>query len=195
MKEIKLDDCLLKYPVLIDNVVMLIKDIILNDVPSEWTGYESVICEPIQLGTKFMKILKRGWKNLLKNPSILFKLNRSTIKLHFDMHHGYGNLDKAINLLDDDDRIEFKNFVNQNTKFNPHIMFITRPKIINKWFSKLFPWLEKCEKIFGFENLKGFGLTRIYTFLAERFMSYWFQKNSKNTTMPIVFYDIRNDIK
>ena len=31
-------------------------------------------------------------------------------------------------------------------------------------------------------------------FLAERLMSYWFQKNTKYTTMPIFFYDIRNDL-
>ena len=68
-------------------------------------------------------------------------------------------------------------------------------KILENYYSTLFPWLERCEKIFGFENLKGFGLIRIYTFLAERFMSYWFQKNTKSKTMPIVFYDIRKDIK
>ena len=47
---------------------------------------------------------------------------------------------------------------------------------------KFFPWLENCEKLFGFNNLKGYGLTRIYGFLAERFMSYWFKKmqNIKN---------------
>ena len=43
------------------------------------------------------------------------------------MNHGFGNLDKAINLLGDD-RSEFRDFVNQNVKFNPHIMFITKPK-------------------------------------------------------------------
>ena len=37
-------------------------------------------------------------------------------------------------------------------------------------------------------------MTRIYGFLAERFMSYWFQKNTKSITMPIIFYDIRKDI-
>ena len=48
--------------------------------------------------------------------------------------------------------------------------------------------------LFGFDNLKGFDMTRIYGFLAERFMSYWFQKNTKSITMPIIFYDIRNEL-
>ena len=75
-------------------------------------------------------------------------------------------------------------------------MFICKSKkILKNYYSTLFPWLERCEKLFGFENLKGFGQIRIYTFLAERFMSYWFQKNAKTNTMPILFYDIRKDIK
>ena len=53
---------------------------------------------------------------------------------------------------------------------------------------------EKCEKIFGFESLKGYGKVRIYGFLAERFMSYWFKKYTKYKTLPIIFYDIRKDI-
>ena len=51
------------------------------------------------------------------------------------------------------------------------------------------------KKLFGFDNLQGYGKQRIYAFLAERFMSYWFRKNTKSTLMPIIFYDIRKDIK
>jgi hypothetical protein len=36
-------------------------------------------------------------------------------------------------------------------------------------------WLDECEKIFGF-NLDGYGKVRIYGFLAERFLPYWFKK-------------------
>ena len=74
-------------------------------------------------------------------------------------------------------------------------MFICRSKkILNQYYETIFPWLKKCEEIFGFENLSGYGLTRIYGFLAERFMSYWFQKYTKYKTMPIIFYDITNDL-
>ena len=45
-----------------------------------------------------------------------------------------------------------------------------------------------------FKNLSGYGQTRIYGFLAERFMSYWFQKNTKYTTLPVINYNIRKDI-
>jgi hypothetical protein len=69
-------------------------------------------------------------------------------------------------------------------------MFICKSKdILNNYYGTVFPWLERCEKEFGF-NLDGYGLKRIYGFLAERFLSYWFKKNTNFCTMPIIFKDI-----
>ena len=93
----------------------------------EWHEFESLICNPIQiLGAKKIKILKRGWKNILKDPSILFNEKKQNISFHFDMHHGYGNLDKAIMLLENEDRDDFEDYVKTNIKFNPHIMFVSK---------------------------------------------------------------------
>ena len=105
------------------------------------------------------------------------------------MHHGYGNLDRAIDLLGNDDKEDFRNFVNESTHFNPHIMFISKPKIIDKWFSKLFEWLENCESIFGFKNLSGYDTQRLYAYLAERYLSYWFNKNYKVLNWPWFFFE------
>ena len=55
-------------------------------------------------------------------------------------------------------------------------MFICNSShIINSYFSEVFEWLFKCEKIFGFD-LEGYGKIRMYTFLAERFLPFWFKK-------------------
>ena len=35
---------------------------------------------------------------------------------------------------------------------------------------------EKCENVFGFNKLEGYETTRIYAYLAERYLSYWFKK-------------------
>ena len=97
----------------------------------------------------------------------------------------------------------FKYLINkgENTKFGSDHFFQKiknytdfSDKIPVRNYEDLFPWLEKCEKLFGFKDLQGFGKIRIYTFLAERFLPYWFNKNTKSTTLPIIFYDIRNDI-
>ena len=84
--------------------------------------------------------------------------------------------------------------MNRETFFNPHNMFVCKTEILRKYYEVIFPWLERCEKVFGFDNLTGYGKIRIYTFLAERFVSYWFKKNAKCKTMNITFYDIRDDI-
>ena len=137
-----------------------------------------------------MKIIKRGWKNLLKNPNILFNKNLHTIKLHFDMHHGHGVLNKAINVMEAKDREDFRSYVSTKTFFSPHIMFFSKKKIIDQWFNDLFTWLFECEKIFGFDKLKGYDQTRLYAYLAERYLSFWFKKHTKTIEWPWIFKDI-----
>ena len=73
---------------------------------------------------------------------------------------------------------------NSGTGYNYGVEFT-----LEKYYSSVFPWLTRCEKEFGF-NLEGYGLKRIYGFLAERYMSFWFQKYTKFKTLPITFKDI-----
>ena len=160
-------------------------------MPKNFEKYDSVICKPISLsGVKKMKIIKRGWKNLLINPSILINEKKQTIQLHFDMHHGYGNLKKALELVDDNDREDFKTYVNQKNSFNPNIMFISKPEIIDKWFTSVFSWLSRCEDVFGFENLKGYDQSRLYAYLAERYLSFWFKKYTNFIESPWITLEI-----
>ena len=166
-----------------------LKNYILSEPPEEWKNYNSVICDPIYVnGVNKVKLLKRGFKSLIRDPEIFFNKEKQTVKLHFDMHHGYGNLDKAINLLDDSDRDEFRNYVENQVCFNPNIMFIAKIDIANQWFEKLFPWLFRCEKIFSFENLKGYDSQRLYAYLAERYLSFWFKKYSKYIEWPYITF-------
>ena len=125
-----------------------------------------------------------------KKPSLFFDSKKRNIKFHFDMMHGEGNLEKAINLLNIKDRNDFRDYVNSEVSFSPHNMFICKSEnILRNYYDSVFPWLERCEKEFGF-NLSGYGLQRIYGFLAERYLSYWFRKYTKFSTLPIKFADI-----
>ena len=93
------------------------------------------------------------------------------------MFHGAGFLDRAINLLDEENREHFKNYVNDNSSYNQGNMFITNStEIMSKYYETIFNWLIKCEEIFGLE-LQGYGKQRMYAFLAERFLPYWFNRN------------------
>ena len=84
------------------------------------------------------------------------------------MYHGHGLLEKAIEKMNEKDRSKFKNFVNSSNTFNPHIMLISKPRILNLWFRDLFEWLFECEKIFKFEDLKNYEFKRLFAYLAER---------------------------
>ena len=69
-------------------------------------------------------------------------------------------------------------------------MFIAKKKIVQNWFDALFPWLERCEKVFGFNDLKGYDTTRLYAFLAERYLSFWFKKYSIFKEQKWIFLDL-----
>ena len=164
-------------------------DHILKNIPNEWADSNVILGEEIFIDNwKFSKILKHGKKIFLKNPKFFFKKNRN-IKLHFDVFHGQNILDKAIDVLNQEDRNDFKDFVNQERSFNRENLFFCRSKkIMNDYFSSVFNWLFECEKIFGFD-LEGYGQKRLYAFLAERYISFWFKKYTKPKTWPIFFYD------
>jgi len=170
-----------------------ISEIILDHPQKEWEDKEAIICEPINVNEiKKLKMIKRGYKSLIKNPLPLFFKSKRTIKFHFDMHHGYGNIDKAIDVLNKNDRSDFREFVNYNYSFNPHIMFISKSKIMNQWFENLFDWLFECEKIFGFKGLDGYDTTRLYAYLAERYLSFWFRKYTKSLEWKWIFYESKD---
>ena len=173
-----------------------LESLVLKKISEKYDKYETILGEPFFVNQfRGMKFIKKGMKIFLKKPLLFFDKKKRSINFHFDFMHGENNLSKAIDLLDQDNKNDFRRFVNTEVSFNPFHMFICQSKIkMKKYYDTLFPWLERCEKIFGFDNLHGYGKQRIYAFLAERFMSYWFQKNTKYTTMPIFFYDIRNDL-
>ena len=167
------------------------KNFCVNEIDNQLDNFECILGEKFSVKNyKMMKIIKNYPKEFLLNPKKIFFKNQRTIKFQFDLYHGKGNLDKAINLLDKKNREKFREFVNTKTSFNPHNMFICKKGILEKYYESIFPWLESCEKIFGFKNLKGYGMTRIYGFLAERYLSYWFSENYKVKELPIVIKDI-----
>ena len=174
-----------------------LKDHILSEVPDKFNDYDVILGKPFFINQRrTMKFLKKGLSLIISNPKFLFDGKSRNIKFHFDLMHGRNNLSKAIQLLNNENKLDFEKFVNTEVSFNPHNMFICRSKkLLIKYYEDIFHWLKSCENLFGFENLKGYGMTRIYGFLAERFLSYWFKKNAKCLEIPITFYDINNDLR
>ena len=166
------------------------KEDILIKIPDEWKNYEAIIpCEQLTNNIKFSKIIKNGGLSFLLNKNTYLKKQQS-IMFHFQVFHGKRDLDDAIDLMDIIDRENFRKYVNQNIAFHKWNMFICKSKeIIKAYYQALFPWLSRCEKIFGF-NLHGYGKRRIYGFLAERFLSYWFTKNTNFKSWEVFRYNL-----
>ena len=68
--------------------------------------------------------------------------------MHFDLFHGEGNLNKAIELLDNNYKEDFKKFLDDNTSFNPHNMFMCKTNILKNYYSHYFLG-QKNVKIFS----------------------------------------------
>tara|TARA_X000001036_G_scaffold415998_1_gene432621 strand:+ start:585 stop:1379 length:795 start_codon:yes stop_codon:yes gene_type:complete len=173
------------------NTFSKLKSSILLNIPQEYENYESILGEEFFVNQfRFSKFLKRNLFTMIKRPILFLDKNKRNLRFHFDMMHGEGNLSKAIKLLDISEKKDFESFLDNSVSFNPHNMFICKSKkVLKNYYDSLFPWLERCEKEFGFE-LSGYGLKRIYGFLAERYMSYWFKKYTNYKLMPILFKDL-----
>ena len=61
------------------------------------------------------------------------------------------------------------------------------------YFNEVFDWLKKCEAVLGFE-MKGHRRVRMYTYLAERFLPYWFKKYTNYLEWPVIYCDINKEI-
>ena len=165
------------------------EDLVFKNIPESWNNYETILTEPLPLGKiKLSKVIKNGGiSSIIKNFNN-FITGSTTIKYHFDIFHGVGKIEKAINLLENNEKYEFTEFLKKNT-FNRENMFICRSKkIIKEYYKSVFKWLSRCENEFGF-NLHSWSEVRIYAFLAERYLSYWFNKNSKVKEWPFFFFD------
>ena len=173
------------------NSFQSLKENIIQNIPSNLASYDCILGEQFFVNNyKFMKFIKQNPLKTISSLNLIFSKKKRNIKFHFDMFHGDGNLEKAINLLDNENKDDFARFVETKGSFNPQNMFIFKKKFLGNYYNTVFPWLKKCEKIFEFKDLTGYGMTRIYGFLAERFLSYWFQKNYKVKEIPIIFQDI-----
>ena len=168
-----------------------LQNLIVREPLKNWNDYDVVLGKPLIFKKiKNMKLIKRNFIEVLKKPTVLFKDN--SLMDHFNIFHGSFFLKTALNHLSPDDRNGFVKYLN-NYELNPYNMFICKNiKILFKFYEAIFPWLFKCENDFKDIKLNGYDKIRIYGFLAERFMPYWFKKNYKTITCPIIFFDGTN---
>ena len=166
-----------------------LKENILREVPDK-PDYDVLLPKKIIIPRiKFSKFIKKGYKNYISNPLLLFKRDETSIKLHFDLFHGYNLLKDAADLLDKNEKYSFLEYINNNNSFHPLEMFVSKVELIDKLYNSTFNWINKCEKKFSNLELKGYGMIRLYDFLAERYFSYFFEKYAKIKIWPYKLLD------
>lgn len=169
-----------------------LKKNLLNSIPKNFKC-DAIVASPQNLsGYKLSKILKKGGKNLIKNPLILFNKKLHTINLHFDMFHIYDGLKKASNLMKKNEKQKFLNYINSETEYYPFSIFILKKSKFEKLCSDTFKWIFKCENLFNKDSLEGYGQVRIFDFLAERYFSFWIKKNTTYKVLPVIYIDPKN---
>jgi len=170
----------------IDNLNSLnLKKHILRSIPSG--DFEVLLPEKINLeNLKLSKLIKKGFRNYIKNPKLLFNRKKISINLHFDLFHGYKLLSRSTKLINEEDRSDFISYINESTSFYPLELFVSKKKNILNLYEKTFEWIFRCENEFKDLKLEGYGKERLYDFLAERFFSFYFEKYSKIKSWPYV---------
>jgi hypothetical protein len=165
-----------------------LNNFIIKKSEPQWNNYDVILGEPLIFKKiKNLKLIKKNIFEVIKNPKVLFKNN--SLMDQFKIFHGSFFLKKSLSLLSENDKKGFIEFLNEY-ELNPYNMFICKnTKILHQFYDAIFPWLFKCENEFKNLNLEGYEKKRIYGFLAERFMPYWFKKNFKTTTCQITFFD------
>ncbi len=165
-----------------------LENIIIQKEEESWKRFEVILGEPLIFGKiKSSKLIKRNFFEVIKKPSVLYK--NTSLMDQFKIFHGSHFLEKSLSFLSYDNKIKFEDYLNKY-ELNPYNMFICKnSKILNQFYNEIFPWLFKCEEEFKNKNLKGYDKKRIYGFLAERFMPYWFKQNFKTTSCPITFFE------
>ena len=70
-------------------------------------------------------------------------------------------------------------------------MYISKVKIINRYSNLIFEWFLKCENIINKNNnLPLINNSRIFQYINERFLDYWFSKYYKVLRWPMIMYNL-----
>ncbi len=159
---------------------------ILREIPQN-ANFDVLLPEKIVMeNLKLSKLIKKGFQNYLRKPSLLFNRKKMSIGLHFDLFHGYKYLSESAKLLNNNERMDFENYINNQNSFHQFQIFISKKKIIERLYENVFEWIFKCEKRFSHLNLTGYGKERLYDFFAERYFSFYFEKYTRTKIWPYI---------
>jgi len=115
------------------NTFQDLKNNVLSKEDKNWENYDVILGDPIILNkVKNIKMIKKNFLEVLKNPKILFM--RTSVKNQFDIFHGSFFLKKSLQFLNIEYRNDFLNYLNRY-EFNPYKIFICKNNDILNHYS------------------------------------------------------------
>ena len=123
-----------------------LSDHILREIPKDYT-YDVLLPKKIIMeNLKLSKLIKKGIRNYIKKPSLLFNRKKISIELHLIYSMVINYYRDSIELINKEDKIDFKNYIKNENSFHQFQMYIAKKKIIEPLYVKVFEWVFKCEK-------------------------------------------------
>jgi len=140
----------------------------------------------VLLATESTFPLKQHWfSKSIALQKLKFPWQSLTLFEQFELEHDKQDLLTAINLLPNEHKQDFINYLN-GYKLSPYNMYAAKPAILENYFSTLFPWLFELEKRLDLSSRDTYQ-ARLPGFISERFASYYFNKVHRPALTDVSF--------
>jgi hypothetical protein len=182
----------IKNKIITDVELNLLDRIILTNINELWNEYDAIIPPAFHFRKKKKEIIKNIFQFPIKRDINLLKY-KTTVLDQFAKSLGPFGKDlilEIIQYLPPPESYDFLEFLKSRTHLSAHGMYISKVKIINRYSKLIFEWFLKCENIINKNNnLPLIKNSRIFQYINERFLDYWFSKYYKVLRWPMVMYN------
>ena len=169
-----------------------LEKLILKKADNSWNNYDVIIPSPFFFKKKKIKILKNILLFPFKRDINLLNLKTSVFDQFAESLGPFGKdlILQIIQHLPTSERYDFLHFLKTRKFLSAHGMYISKKAIINHYSSVIFKWFLKCEQIINKNNnLPLIKNARVFQYINERFLDYWFNKYYRVLRWPIIMYN------
>jgi len=183
----------IKNKIINDVELNLLDRIILTNIDESWNEYDAIIPPAFFFRKKKKEILKNIFLFPIKRDINLLKYKTTVLDQFAQTLGPFGKdlIFEIIQYLPTSESYDFLEFLKTRTYLSAHGMYISKVKIINQYSNLIFEWFLKCENIINKNNnLPLINNSRIFQYINERFLDYWFSKYYKVLRWPMIMYNL-----
>jgi len=169
----------------------LLDKIILTDLDESWNEYDAIIPPAFFFRKQKKEIIKNFLLFPIKRDISLLKYKTTVLEQFAQSLGPFGKdlIFEIIQYLPASESYDFLEFLKSRTHLSAHGMYISKVKIINQYSNLIFEWFLKCENIINKNNnLPLIKNSRIFQYINERFLDYWFSKYCKALRWSMIMH-------